>query len=144
MTRRQDVVRLARSLIERKVRFRPYGRNPDYGMDCIGIVIWIGWELGVKPRDCRIPTYSFPPSIDHFELITDFLVTTHEVQPGTIIVFTTTDKLPRHIGIVSHRREDGVWKMIGSIPGTLAIGEFGLLPGLTNNIWAMFDYPDVA
>jgi len=144
MKTREDIVNLLRSLIARKVRFRPYGRNPDYGLDCIGIAIWIGWELELVDRERKIPHYSFPPSRDNFDTLDEFLVRTDEIQPGVLLVFSGRDGLPRHISIVSHRRDDGVWKMIGSIPGTLQIGEYGLLPGLSDHIYAQFDYPNVA
>lgn len=143
-TTRTEIVALARSVIDRRVRFRPYGRDPDHAFDCIGLVIWIAWEIGAWPRDREIPAYSFPPSTENFEHITEYLVRTEEIQPGTVIVFTTPDNTPAHVGIVSHQREDGVWKMIGSIPGTLRFGQFSLIPTISDNVWGMFDYPNIA
>ena len=140
---RAEVVALARSLLKRRINFRPYGRNPRYGLDCIGVVIWVGWETGLLSRERPIPPYAFPPSTDDFKQIANHLVPATEIRPGTLLVFNNNDGLPRHVGLASHKGSRGVWRLIGSIPGTLSIGEFGLLPGLSDNVWAMFDYPDV-
>jgi hypothetical protein len=144
MATRAEVVALAQSLLERRPRFRPYGRNPDYGLDCIGLAIWVGREAGLVSRERPIPPYAFPPSTEDFKLIEDFLEPAAQIQPATILVFTAGDKLPRHIGLVSHKGRGDVWRLIGSVPGTLVIGEFGLLPGLSDHIWAMYDYPHIS
>jgi hypothetical protein len=141
---RAEVVELAHKLLERRVNFRPYGRSPEYGMDCIGIAIWVGREAGLIPRDKPIPPYAFPPGTDDFKLIAEFMEPAPEIAPATLLVFSGDDKIPRHVGLVSHWGASGAWRLIGSIPGSMRIGEFGLLPGLTNNIWAMYDYRGLA
>ena len=139
MATRTEVVHLAGLLMSRKLRFRPYGRNPDYGMDCMGTVIWIGKELDILP-DKRIPPYSFPPSLENFECLNDFLDPTDTIREGTIIVFITDNKTPGHVGIATHRRSDGAWVLAGSIPGTLEFGQFPLIPTISDNVWRMYDY----
>jgi len=143
---RAEVVAIARSLLVKRVKFRPYGRSPEYGLDCLGVVIWTGREAGLLPPEQvkPIPPYAFPPSTENFELLKDFLVPVEEISPASVVVFTATDMLPRHVGFVSHRGASGAWRLIGSIPGSLAIGEFGLLFGLSNHIYAIYDYPDIA
>ena len=143
MKTRDDVVRLAQSLLKQKVRFRPYGREPKYGMDCIGLAIWISYELELLDRKRELPTYSFPPSEANFRSMAEILTPADEILPGRLLVFTDNDGRPRHVGVVSHQRE-GVWKVIGSIPNTLQFGQFGLLPGLSDHIWGIFDFPNVA
>ena len=111
-------------------------------MDCIGTVIWIGRELNILENK-PIPSYSFPPSTENFEYLSEFLTETDTIQEATIIVFVTENKTPGHVGIASHRRDDGVWWLVGSIPGTLQFGQFPLIPTISDNIWRMFDYRNV-
>jgi hypothetical protein len=141
MVTRAEVAMLADDLMKRKLRFRPYGRNPDYGMDCVGTVIWIGRELDLI-GDRKIPCYSFPPSTENFEHLTEFLDVTDRIQTGTIIVFKTADQTPGHVGIATFER-NGVWILSGSIPGTLEFGQFPLIPSISENVWRMFDYRNV-
>ena len=141
MIARTEIVEYASNLMKRKLRFRPYGRNPDYGMDCIGIVIWIGKKAGAIAEDAVIPCYSFPPSTENFEHLTEFLDPAEKIEPGTIIVFLN-DKTPAHVGIVTHKRDEK-WILAGSIPGTLQFGQFPLVPSISENIWRMFDYRNV-
>jgi hypothetical protein len=141
MVTRAEVAALAADLMKRKLRFRRYGRNPDYGMDCMGIPIWIGKQLNLI-GDGRIPCYSFPPSLENFEHLTEFLDVTDRVQVGTIIVFKTDNQTPGHVGIATFER-DGVWILSGSIPGTLEFGQFPLIPTISDNVWRMFDYRNV-
>ena len=140
---RAEVVALARSLLERRINFRPYGRNPDYGLDCIGLALWVGYEAGLLPRERPVRPYAFPPSTEDFKQIAEFMEPAPEIRPATLLVFTANDGLPRHVGLVSHKGSSGVWRLVGSIPGTMTIGEFGLLPGLSDHIWAMYDYPAI-
>ena len=91
---RAEAVELARSLLQRRINFRPYGRNPEYGMDCIGVVIWVGWQTGLLPPERPIPPYAFPPSTADFEQMGQYLEPAREIAPATLIVFTTDDKLP--------------------------------------------------
>ena len=141
MIARGEIVELASGLMKRNLRFRPYGRNPDYGMDCIGIVIWVGKKVGAIAEDAVIPCYSFPPSTENFEHLTEFLDLTEKVELGTIIVFLN-DKTPGHVGIVTDKRDDA-WILVGSIPGTLQFGRFPLIPTISDNVWRMFDYRNV-
>ena len=50
MTEDEAVAR-ARALLG--VRFRPQGRDPDYGLDCIGVVV-VAFELSGVGRDYRL------------------------------------------------------------------------------------------
>lgn len=140
MTTRREVVTTASSLMQHRLRFRPYGRNPEYGMDCVGVVIWVGRELDILEHK-RIPPYSFPPSTENFEHLAEFLDETDTIREGTIIIFLSENK-PAHAAIAMHNR-DGVWTLFGSIPGTLNFGEFSLIPTISDNVWRMFDYRDV-
>ena len=48
---RTEITDKALELVSNRVRFRPYGRFPYEpkrirGLDCIGVIIWVGQEVG--------------------------------------------------------------------------------------------------
>ena len=57
--RREKIVEVARGLID--TRWRHQGRDPEKGLDCVGLVIWVGWELGLVPRDFDFGGYRRQP-----------------------------------------------------------------------------------
>ena len=56
---REEVVRLARSLLE--TRWSHQGRDPANGIDCAGLILWVGWESGHIPRDFDVQGYRREP-----------------------------------------------------------------------------------
>lgn len=56
---RQIIVGLARSTIDAK--WRHQGRDPKTGIDCAGVIIWVGWEAGYLPRDFDVRGYRRAP-----------------------------------------------------------------------------------
>ena len=70
---RELIVRTARRLLRPRVLFRPYGRDPKYGLDCIGVVEWVGKQCGVLPDDLTIPPYAYPPQREAFALFEEHM-----------------------------------------------------------------------
>lgn len=56
---REEIVELVRSTLE--TRWSHQGRNPQTGLDCAGLVIWVGWEAGYIPRDFDVQGYRRDP-----------------------------------------------------------------------------------
>ena len=143
MTKRDRVIDLIQNLVHQRLRFRFYGRSPDYGMDCIGLVIWIGQQIGSIAHDAEFPCYSFPPTTENFNHLDEYLDRTDDILPGSILVFTTGNQIPGHVAIATYQ-QDKIWMMFGSIPGGFEFGYFPLIPTISENVWKIFDYKNVA
>lgn len=52
---REKIVGLARSTLG--TRWRHQGRNPATGLDCAGLIVWVGWESGHLSRDFDVQGY---------------------------------------------------------------------------------------
>jgi hypothetical protein len=105
------IVRTARSLLRPRVKFRPYGRDPKYGLDCIGVVDWVGKQCGVLPHDLTIPPYAYPPQRESFALFDEYMDRAMLPAQGVVAILASPDGHPRHTGIVEWA--DDKWKCIG-------------------------------
>jgi cell wall-associated NlpC family hydrolase len=56
---REEIVAAARSTLG--VRWRHQGRDPELGLDCAGLIVWVGWETGHLPRDFDVSGYRRTP-----------------------------------------------------------------------------------
>jgi hypothetical protein len=140
-TKREAIVSLTNELLARRVRFRPYGRNPDHGFDCIGVVLFVGKRLALWSKPVVMPRYAFPPQAEFFELFNEYC-TKGSWQPGTIIVMTDKTGKPKHVGILSHQKASGEWKAIGIRPDMPPrFGMFTVTPDIEARLWGLFDYP---
>jgi hypothetical protein len=142
MVDRARIVEFTTALLERKPRFKCYGRNPEYGFDCVGVVLYVGNQLGLWDEPIRMPKYAFPPQAEFFDMFK-----THcregEWREGTIIVMKDPDGHPRHVAILNHQRENGEWKAIGirpDMPPRFAM--FNITPDIQSRVWGLFDYPN--
>jgi Cell wall-associated hydrolases (invasion-associated proteins) len=101
MTTRADVVRVARSFSG--TPYHHLGRLPGVGLDCAGVLICIGRELGLVAPDFDVPTYS--PNPDGHSLIDwcdEFMgpdVQQEYMRPGDAII-VKVEKHPQHIAIL--------------------------------------------
>lgn len=99
MTSRQDVIRVARSMVGTKYR---HGGRTRKSVDCGGLLIAIATELGI---DHIAPPlgYSRHPDgrlVDHVHAGAD---PQKDPQPGDILVFWVDrgSRLPQHVGIIT-------------------------------------------
>lgn len=104
---RDDVVAKARSLLGLPFRF--YGRARERGVDCVGVVLLTGWELGLLPQDCQIPNYPFPVSPEVFSVFDEYMDEREGFAEGSVVVWSQNGQ-PRHVGIMTH---DKHWRCIG-------------------------------
>ena len=101
MTTRADVVRVARSYVG--TPHHHLGRLPGVGLDCAGVLICTGRELGLVAADFDVPTYS--PHPDGHSLIDwcdEFMgpdVAEGDMQPGDAII-VRVEARPQHIAIL--------------------------------------------
>lgn len=100
MTTRADIVRVARSYIG--TPFHHMARVPGVGMDCSGLLLCVGRELGLIAPDFDVPAYT--PNPDGHSMVEwcDAYMTRidqKDMQPGDVILLIV-DLHPQHLGIV--------------------------------------------
>ena len=134
---RELIVTTARRLLKPRVKFRPYGRDPEYGLDCIGVVDWVGRQCGLLPADLTIPPYAYPPEREAFNLFNDYMDQVMLPAEGAVVIIADKDGAPRHTGIVDWADEK--WKCIG-------IDVYGQRPWVTiiplelDMVWRFYDF----
>jgi hypothetical protein len=116
---REQITAKALELVSNRVRFRPYGRFPYEprrirGLDCIGVLMWVGQQVGVVGEFKEQP-YAYPPSAESFDHIMPFMEPRNEPEEGCIVVLGRRDGSPSHCGLM-HKAIDGSWAVIGIAP----------------------------
>jgi hypothetical protein len=97
---RDDIVTVARSFIG--VPFMHQGRTRA-GMDCIGLVLNVGWQLGFLPLDYDVQGYSRIPDGRLFKECDRLLKRIPAPVYGCILAMKF-DAEPQHIGFVGERK----------------------------------------
>ena len=140
--KREDITAKAMELVEHRVRFRPYGREPfgskrTAGLDCVGVVIWVGEQLELL-HNVNTGPYSFPPQKQVFDFFDVYGVEIDEPREGAVVIFRTQEGNPLHCGILT-RHADG-WSWIGVSP-TMTRPYVTALPfDRDSNVWKFYDY----
>lgn len=140
-----EIAAKARELL--KVPFRPYGRTRT-GIDCIGVPMYVAFELGIWPR-FKLPKYSFPPQPELFEEIFPQYadeVTVDEIAEGDIIIFRNERGDPQHVAIAAKsKRDDDVLRLVGVTlsPSRMRVDEFNLSDNLKERIYKVWRYRNV-
>ena len=119
---REQITEKALELVSNRVRFRPYGRFPYEpkrirGLDCIGVLIWVGQQVGVLGEVAPYKPYAFPPAAEAFDEILPYVEPCVTPDEGTIVVIGAYEAAPMHCGLM-HRATDGSWAVIGIAPTT--------------------------
>lgn len=89
------VVELAESCIG--TPFHHQGRRPGVGLDCAGLVIWIGAQLGIGYDD----DYRYgrnPSGMKMWRLLNTHLQPVQTPEPGDVI-YIAWARVPQHLGI---------------------------------------------
>ena len=108
MTTRADVMRVARSYIG--TPFHHMGRLPGVGMDCSGLLICVGRELGLVASDFDVPAYT--PTPDGHSMVewcdaNMTRISQAEMKPGDAILLVV-DQHPQHLGILGDYPHGGL------------------------------------
>src|SRR5438105_4011867 len=83
------------------VRWRHQGRNRVHGIDCVGLLICIGRDLGFCADDFNITGYMRYPEQGWLEReLSTYLQPRASGQPGDVALFAYGGE-PTHVGIVS-------------------------------------------
>lgn len=99
MITRQQIVDTA--LTYNGVKWKHLGRNRDEGVDCVGLIIAVAYDLEIVPPDFENPMYSKTPQrgmLDVFGRYCDRIGRPY-IQDGSIAVFSYMGS-PFHCGIV--------------------------------------------
>lgn len=140
-----DVANKARELDG--VKFRKYGRETKHGLDCIGVPIWVGQELGLI-GSVHIPPYTFPPDPALFdELLPRFVDEIKSVEMGAIIVMNGEKSgTPQHAAIVVPALYTKNFHCIGAIvmPSRAFIGEYKLSAAVMARLHKVYRYRGLA
>lgn len=108
MTTRARIVQVARGYVGTPFHHR--GRLPGIGLDCAGVAVCLGRELGLLPADFDVPAYNETPAGWEVLLWCDQhlrAVPREAMQPGDVLV-TISDKYPEHVGILGDYRHGGL------------------------------------
>ena len=108
MTTRAEVVRVARTYIG--TPFQHMARAPGLGMDCSGLLICVGRELGLVPADFDVPPYTPTPDGRSMTAWCDAQMQRIDraaMQPGDAILLVV-DALPQHLGILGDYLHGGL------------------------------------
>ncbi len=96
---RINIVEKAREYVNTK--FRHQGRIKGVGIDCAGLIVCVGKELGITEYDNR--EYGRLPNANRMENILKenlIEIQIHEALPGDVLFFAF-DAEPQHVGILS-------------------------------------------
>lgn len=102
---REGIVELVRSTLG--APWRHQGRDPTTGLDCAGLIIWIGWETGYLPRDFDVQGYQrIPDGRTLHEALTNHaqLRAWPDWQPGDFVLLRDIRTTwPCHLGFLVPR-----------------------------------------
>lgn len=135
--KRADIIAAARAWLE--VPFTHQGRS-RLGVDCIGLVINVGWQLGFLPRSYDVQGYDRMPDGSLFGECDRLL----ERIPGPVfgcIVAMRFASDPQHIGFIGEHH--GHPTLIHSLSTARKVTEHRLLNPWPGYIVGCFDAPGV-
>jgi len=100
MPTREDIVRVARSYIG--TPWHHMGRKPGIALDCAGVLICDGRELGIFAPDFDVPNYLPTPDGTMLDVVDEYMIriSRSALRPGDA-VGVITDADPQHLGIVA-------------------------------------------
>ena len=108
MRTRAEVVAAARALVG--TPFHHMARVPGVGVDCSGVLICVGRELGLVAADFDVPAYT--PSPDGHSMVewcdaNMTRISQEAMQPGDAILLAV-DHHPQHLGILGDYAHGGL------------------------------------
>lgn len=116
MVTREEFVAEARKWID--VPYLHQGRN-RHGVDCIGLLLVVGWALGLSEYDVK--GYGRIPNAGFLQAECDRLmvrIPSDEVQPADVYLMRFT-RDPQHLGIATDRGLLHAWGGAGRVTETV-------------------------
>lgn len=137
---RDDIVTAARGW--RGIPFVHQGRTRA-GVDCIGLVLNVAWELGAVPRTYDITGYSRMPDGSLFSECDRLLTRISKPQIGSILVMRF-DEEPQHIGFFAqYNGHPSVIHALAERPRGGKVVEHRLTADWPSKVVGCFDFPGV-
>lgn len=131
-----DVVKIARTYLD--TPFLHQGRLKGAGIDCIGLVVCVGRELGFTPIDCT--TYKRRSTDDQMLHYFDAqLIESKTLCPGCVIAFKIGTR-NKHAGILT---EDGIIHAVCQPNGEGKVSEHPLGNRWMERFVKCYRYPGV-
>lgn len=105
MTEREYIVELARSCLG--VKWRHQGRNPLVSLDCGGLIVWVGKEMGYIQKDWDMIRYDRAPdgkSLSQALALWCDPKPAKDLAPGDILLLRPDmHRWPVHLAVASER-----------------------------------------
>ena len=136
---REDIIAAARGFLG--VPFVHQGRTRIGGVDCIGLVLNVGWQLGFLARSYDVTGYARMPDGSLFAECDRLLVRIPAAAPGCIVAMRFSSE-PQHIGIVGTHA--GSLTIIHSLSDAGKVAEHRMSPEWRGCIVGCFDAPGVS
>lgn len=95
---RQQIIECARGYLG--TRWQHQGRVKGVGCDCAGLVLCVGWELGLIAAGRDVPGYGREPDGTLLPIADQFLTRVQEPQAGDVVVIAFNGR-PMHFGILA-------------------------------------------
>ena len=133
---RDEVIAAARGWLG--TQFLHQGRT-RHGVDCIGLVLNVGWELGFLPRDYDVNGYERMPDGRLFQECDRLLDRIAAPRFGCIVAMKFAEE-PQHIGFIGDHK--GHPTIIHALSPTKVI-EHRLLAPWPSRIVGCFDIPGI-
>ncbi|MEM9275090.1 MAG: hypothetical protein AAGA80_19315 [Cyanobacteria bacterium P01_F01_bin.143] len=131
-----EVSRVAKSLVGTPYAFQQ--RSSEYGCDCLGLVLLIGWELELFNFD--IKGYGKAVSHQLKDGIEKHCDTLPKIKAGALVLFEINN-VPQHCGIITHYR--GGWGLVHAYENVGQVREHSLINWWKDKICGVYALPNV-
>ena len=112
IVRRSDIVRLAKEYLNVPWRHQGYTRS---GVDCVGLILAVGYELNMIERSLIVPPYkrqSTASLLTYFDKAMEPCLV-KDIQDGTAVTFSYGGT-PHHAGIVINAAQGAIIHAYGT------------------------------
>jgi len=134
-----DVVEAARAHLG--TPWQHQGRLPGVALDCGGLVICVGRELGLLPPDWDVPAYPRHPDGSLMGYCDAVLHRRGAPAPGRVLVLAMRND-PQHLGIVADYRHGG-FSIIHAASAAGKVVETRLMFTSNFRLRAVYKFPGV-
>jgi cell wall-associated NlpC family hydrolase len=147
MTTRAEIVQIARLTIG--TPYVEYQRlvGPNGGIDCVGLGVFVLWEIGAQPRAWDVNGYPRQPDGTMIPLLDKYMggrVAQSDILPGDGVVVSWGDDRAHHFGVVApHSVYPGRLALIHAYPKQKKVCEHRLAFDNFMRFVAAYKFPGV-